>query len=90
VIGGYIPTSDLLDSLLVGYYEGRELMYAASVRAGIPPEFRRVLIPHLEALRISRCPSSICRIAVKADRARVSRLRRWQRVAGSIHSSSPE
>ena len=46
----------LADSLLVGYYEGRHLMYAASVRAGIPPEFRRVLLPHLEGLRISRCP----------------------------------
>ena len=56
VIGGYIPNGDVLDSILVGYYEGRDLMYTASVRAGIPPEFRRVLLPHLEALRISRCP----------------------------------
>ena len=56
VIGGYIPNGDVLESLLVGYYEGRDLMYAAAVRAGIPAEFRRVLIPHLEGLRISRCP----------------------------------
>jgi ATP-dependent DNA ligase len=56
VIGGYIPNGDILDSLLVGYYEGRELIYAASVRAGIPSQFRRVLVPHLEGLRISRCP----------------------------------
>ena len=41
VIGGYIPNGDTLDSLLVGYYEGRDLIYAASVRAGIPAEFRR-------------------------------------------------
>ena len=41
VIGGYIPNSDAL-SILVGYYEGRDLMYAASVRAGIPPEFRQI------------------------------------------------
>jgi len=46
VIGGYIPNGDALDSILVGYYEGRDLMYAASVRAGIPREFRRVLLPH--------------------------------------------
>ena len=46
VIGGYIPNGDALDSNLVGYYEGRDLMYAASVRAGIPREFRRVLLPH--------------------------------------------
>lgn len=56
VIGGYIPNSDALDSLLVGYYEGRDLMFAASIRAGIPSQFRRVLVPHLEGLRISRCP----------------------------------
>jgi ATP-dependent DNA ligase len=56
VIDGYIANGNVLDSLLVGYYEGRDLMYAASVRAGIPPEFRRVLVPHLEGLPISRCP----------------------------------
>jgi bifunctional non-homologous end joining protein LigD len=55
VIGGYIPNSDAVGSLLVGYYDGRNLMYAASVRAGIPSEFRRVLVRHFEALRISRC-----------------------------------
>jgi ATP-dependent DNA ligase len=56
VIGGYIPNGDILDSLLVGYYHGRDLIYTASVRAGIPSQFRRVLVPHLEGLRISRCP----------------------------------
>jgi bifunctional non-homologous end joining protein LigD len=33
VIGGYVPNRDTVDSLLVGYYAGHELMYAASVRA---------------------------------------------------------
>jgi DNA ligase D-like protein (predicted ligase) len=56
VAGGYIPNGDALDSLLVGYYEGRHLMYAASVRAGFSPEFRRVLLPHFEQLRVARCP----------------------------------
>jgi hypothetical protein len=45
----------VLDSILVGYYEVRDLMYAGSVRAGIPPEFRRVLLPRFEELRIARC-----------------------------------
>jgi hypothetical protein len=35
VIGGYIPNRDVLDSILVGYYNGHELKYAACVRAGI-------------------------------------------------------
>jgi ATP-dependent DNA ligase len=56
VIGGYIPNGDALDSILVGYYEGRDLMYAASVRAGLSPEFRRVLLPHFAELQVSRCP----------------------------------
>jgi len=56
VIGGYIPNGSVVDSLLVGYYNGREFMYAASVRAGLPSEFRRVLLPHFEQLQIARCP----------------------------------
>jgi DNA ligase D-like protein (predicted ligase) len=56
VIGGYVPNDSVVDGLLVGYYEGRYLVYAGSVRAGLPIEFRRVLVPHLEQLRIARCP----------------------------------
>jgi ATP-dependent DNA ligase len=56
VIGGYIPNGDVLDALLVGYYIGRDLIYAAAVRAGIPSHFRRALLPEIESLRILRCP----------------------------------
>jgi bifunctional non-homologous end joining protein LigD len=56
VIGGYIPNGDVLDSLLVGYYDGSKLKYAASVRAGIPAQYRRVLLAHFDAMRIQRCP----------------------------------
>jgi len=56
VIGGYIPNGDAIDSLVVGYYGHRDLMFAGSVRAGIPWEFRRVLFHHFEAHRITRCP----------------------------------
>src|SRR6516165_11860673 len=31
VIGGYVPNGNVLNSILVGYYVGRDLMYAASV-----------------------------------------------------------
>jgi bifunctional non-homologous end joining protein LigD len=44
VIGGYTLNGDELDSTLVGYYSGHDLFYAASVRAGIPTEFRRALV----------------------------------------------
>jgi DNA ligase D-like protein (predicted ligase) len=56
VIGGYLPNGNVLDAILVGYYEGRELMYAASVRAGISRALRRVLLPHFEKLQLPRCP----------------------------------
>jgi hypothetical protein len=51
-----MPNGDAVDSILVGYYEKRELIYAASVRAGIPSQYRRVLLPHFEALRKTTLP----------------------------------
>ena len=56
VIGGYLPNGSVTDSFLVGYYEGRDLLYAASVRAGLSSEFRRALPRHLENFHIDRCP----------------------------------
>lgn len=56
VIGGYMPNSDLLDSILVGVYAGRELVYAGRVRAGLSTELRRVLLPHLDELQVDRRP----------------------------------
>jgi DNA ligase D-like protein (predicted ligase) len=56
VIGGYIPNGDALDSILVGYYNAHDLMYAASVRAGISTQLRRAVLPQFETLRIQRCP----------------------------------
>ena len=32
VIGGYIPASENFAAILVGYYEGKDLIYAAKVR----------------------------------------------------------
>jgi len=45
-----------VDSILVGYYEDRDLVYAGRVRAGLTAAFRRVLLPHFEDLEIPRCP----------------------------------
>jgi hypothetical protein len=65
VIGGYIPNGDALDSILVGYYKGPDLMYAASVPARIP-EFRGALLAHFEELRAPRCPFAISQSVLKA------------------------
>jgi len=56
VIGGYVPASSTFDSLLVGYYEGRDLMYAGRIRAGLVAESRRALLSHFAGLSIEDCP----------------------------------
>jgi bifunctional non-homologous end joining protein LigD len=56
VVGGYKPAGDSFDSLLTGYYEGRKLLYAGKVRAGLTPQQRATLIDRLRPLAASRCP----------------------------------
>ena len=40
VIGGYTPGNPF-DSLIVGYYEGEQFLYASKVRNGLVPLVRR-------------------------------------------------
>ncbi|HSE84649.1 MAG TPA: hypothetical protein VLJ79_00345 [Candidatus Binatia bacterium] len=40
MIGGYTPGHPF-DALIVGYYEGERLFYAAKVRNGFVPQVRR-------------------------------------------------
>lgn len=42
--------------LLVGYFENRELRFAARVRAGLVPHVRRQLVRTLADLRQKQCP----------------------------------
>ena len=52
VIGGYVPGLHGFDSLIVGYYQGKHLMYVARVRNGFVPASRRQVfdkIRHLES-----------------------------------------
>lgn len=37
VISGYIPVPHGFDSLIVGYYRGKDLMYVAQVRSSLQP-----------------------------------------------------
>jgi len=41
---------------LVGYYDGKQLRFAAKVRAGLIPHLRRRLLEQLKPLRTRRCP----------------------------------
>lgn len=56
VIGGFTPGSNGIDALVVGYYEGGKLIYAARVRAGPVPASRRELYGLLKPHTIKTCP----------------------------------
>ena len=56
VVGGYRPGPGGVDSLLVGYYDGRQLRFAGKVRAGFTPRLRREVAAELKALHADRCP----------------------------------
>jgi len=56
VIGGYTPQGRNFDSLIVGYYDGKKLMYAARVRAGFVPSVRLEIFNRLVGLQVASCP----------------------------------
>jgi ATP-dependent DNA ligase len=55
VIGGYTPGNPF-DALIVGYYEGERLLYAAKVRNGFVPLVRREVANKFKGLGIDNCP----------------------------------
>jgi ATP-dependent DNA ligase len=55
VIGGYTPGNPF-DALIVGYYEGERLLYAAKVRNGFVPLVRREVARRFKGLEIDACP----------------------------------
>ncbi|UWZ85163.1 non-homologous end-joining DNA ligase [Occallatibacter riparius] len=56
VIGGFTPGSNGIDALVVGFYDGKKLMYAARVRAGLIPATRQELHSRLKPLVTEVCP----------------------------------
>jgi bifunctional non-homologous end joining protein LigD len=55
VIGGYTPGTPF-DALIVGYYEGERLLYAAKVRNGFVRQVRREVATRFKGLEIDTCP----------------------------------
>jgi bifunctional non-homologous end joining protein LigD len=55
VIGGYTPGNPF-DSIIVGYYQGHELMFAGKVRNGFVPHVRRELMARMKPLETDACP----------------------------------
>ena len=56
VIGGYKPGSNGFEYLLVGYYEGKQLIFIAKIRNGFTPALRRKVSEKFARLKTSRCP----------------------------------
>jgi bifunctional non-homologous end joining protein LigD len=56
VVGGFKPEGDSFDSLLIGYYDGRRLMFAGRVRAGFTPHERREVLGAIARHRSAVCP----------------------------------
>src|SRR6266403_2614392 len=56
VIGGYFPGAHGFDSLIIGYYDGDNLMYVARTRNGFVPASRRRGFSKLKHLVTPACP----------------------------------
>ena len=56
VIGGYKPNAANFDSLLVGYYDGKQLVCAGKVRSGFTPRLRAQVFEGIRGLHAARCP----------------------------------
>jgi DNA ligase D-like protein (predicted ligase) len=55
VIGGYTPSGRNFDAILVGYYEGGQLIYVARVRNGFVPASRQLLFNRFAGLQTDTC-----------------------------------
>ena len=56
VIGGYKPGTYGFDSLLVGVYEGKQLMFVARVKNGFVPRLREEVFAKFKGLGSEKCP----------------------------------
>jgi bifunctional non-homologous end joining protein LigD len=57
VIGGYLKRDDpFFDALIVGRYEGADLLYKEKVRFGFDDEKKRRLLGLMKPLRVRECP----------------------------------
>ena len=56
VVGGYKPNADNIESLVVGYYDRRTLLFAGRVRAGLTAHSRAEIFRRIRADQIDDCP----------------------------------
>jgi DNA ligase D-like protein (predicted ligase) len=56
VIAGYTPGLRNFDALILGFYDGARLIYAARTRNGFTPASRETLFRRFEGLETAQCP----------------------------------
>ena len=56
VIGGYTRARRDFDAVLVGYFDGKKLMFAARVRNGFVPALRAAVFRKFKGLESGKCP----------------------------------
>jgi bifunctional non-homologous end joining protein LigD len=56
VIGGYTPGPNGFDALIVGFYSGKDPLFAARVRAGFVLYTRREVFATIKDLKTEKCP----------------------------------
>jgi len=56
VIGGYTPSAKNFDAMVIGFYEGKRLIYSARVRNGFTPLTREKLFKVLKPYETNKCP----------------------------------
>ena len=56
VIGGFTPSPKNFDAILVGYFEGKKLLFAGRVRNGFVPTLRTAVFRKFKGLETRKCP----------------------------------
>jgi DNA ligase D-like protein (predicted ligase) len=56
VVGGYVPGKDGFESLVIGYYRGRELLYVHRLVAGFTKALRQEIFAGLKGFEVEKCP----------------------------------
>jgi bifunctional non-homologous end joining protein LigD len=61
VIGGYTIGGGTFDALILGYYDDKDLIYAARTRNGFTPKLREEMAKNFRGIETDECRSRICR-----------------------------
>jgi bifunctional non-homologous end joining protein LigD len=56
VIGGYKPDGDSFQSILPGYYDGKQFVFCGKIRQGFNPAVRARLLKEMRPLVTKKCP----------------------------------